>query len=76
MTKPYTVVGVFQYDLGVLGTSGASFVEWVDADGPEDAVSKAAEADDARIDASVVAVFEGHISDQLFLERIKDIASG
>ena len=70
MTKPYTVVGVFKYDLGILGEQGASFVEWVDADGPEDAVSKAAEADDARIDAAVIAVFEGHISDKLFLERL------
>ncbi len=62
----YTVVGLHPDELSSLGPDDASFVEWVDADDPEEAVSKARAVDEDRIDAAIIAVFTEHLVDVLY----------
>lgn len=57
---PYTVVGVYP------DNPEDAYVEWVEASSPKKAVLKAIDMDDDRIDAIVVAVFEGHMVDKLY----------
>ncbi len=57
--QAYTVVGIHLDS----GGDTDSFVEWVRAIGPESAVERAIEMDEARAEATFIAVFEGHHSD-------------
>lgn len=71
---PYTVVGVYPDDLDKhVDAEGATYVEWVEAHDPEEATCIAQGIDEDRLDAVVVAVFEGHMVDKLY---DKGLASG
>jgi hypothetical protein len=66
-TLPYTVVGVYPDNLNRADVADATYVEWVEAESPEDAVDVAQSLDPDRVEgAAVVAVFSGYVEDKLF----------
>lgn len=52
----YTVIGVYLDD----PLDPGSYIEWVEAIGPESAVEEAIARDSDRAEAITIAVFEGH----------------
>lgn len=72
-TLPYTVIGVYPDELSDsrpinrdIDVEPATYVEWVEAESPEQAEQRAQSIDSDRTRAVVMAVFEGHHVDKLF----------